>query len=478
MVVFEREVQDRDVQRSPRTPRRSAITSWPSADVLRRRLLFGADVVAVLCATMATGTVSGSALERATATTIVALCAVGFAKTLRLYDRDHQSMRHTTAEEVPTLLSWTLLIVAVAVIATRIVGGGEPSVLTLSALVVALLGGSTGLRAAARAAWRRSTPPERTVIVGTGPLERGVRRKLELFPDMHLEVVAVVDTTAASDAEGLLASIEETAGGQVQRIVIASTAIDEWLIRELVPACRARGTKLGMVPPARGMFGTAVRLDHIAELPVIQYNTWHVSRSTAVAKRAIDILIAVVGLLLVSPLLAAIALAIRLDSRGPAIFRQPRGGREGKPFTLLKFRTMVHGADQRVGEVIDVAALATPMFKLHDDPRVTRVGRFLRKTSLDELPQFWNVLRGDMSLVGPRPEQLDLVARYDAEARAVRLVVRPGLTGPMQVYGRGRLDFEERLAVEREYVENLSLGRDARLLALSVAAVVRGTGAY
>lgn len=471
-------VTEHGVQSSPAAARRPATTSWPSADVLRRRLLLGADVVAVLCATMATGMAGGSALHRAAATAIVMLGAVGFAKTLGLYDRDHQSMRHTTAEEVPALLSWTLLVVAVAVIATRIVGSDEPSVLTLSTLTFALLGGSIGLRAAARAAWRRSTPPERTVIVGTGPLERGVRRKLELFPDMHLEVVAVVETIAASDAEGLLASIEESAGGPVQRIVIASTAVDEWLIRELVPACRARGTKLGLVPPARGMFGTAVRLDHIAELPVLQYNTWHVSRSTAGAKRAIDILAAGAGLLLLSPLLAVIAVAIRLDSRGPAIFRQSRGGREGEPFTLLKFRTMVRGADQRVGEVVDVATLATPVFKLHDDPRVTRVGRLLRKTSLDELPQLWNVLRGDMSLVGPRPEQLDLVARYDAEARAVRLAVRPGLTGPMQVYGRGRLDFEERLAVEREYVENLSLGRDARLLALSFAAVIRGTGAY
>ncbi len=471
-------ISEHGVQASSDAALRPATTSWPSADVLRRRLLLGADVVAVLCATMATGIAGGSALSRGAATAIVILGAAGFAKALGLYDRDHQSMRHTTAEEVPALLSWTLLVVAVAVIATRMVGGDEPSALTLSTLTLALFGGAIGLRAAARAAWRRSTPPERTVIVGTGPLERGVRRKLELFPDMHLDVVAVVETIAASDAEGLLASIEERAGGSVQRIVIASTAVDEWLIRELVPACRARGTKLGLVPPARGMFGTAVRLDHIAELPVLQYNTWHVSRSTAGAKRTIDVVAAGAGLLLLSPLLAVIVAAIRLDSRGPAIFRQSRGGRDGEPFTLLKFRTMVRGADERIAEVVDVATLATPVFKLHDDPRVTRVGRLLRKTSLDELPQLWNVLRGDMSLVGPRPEQLDLVARYDAEARAVRLAVRPGLTGPMQVYGRGRLDFEERLAVEREYVENLSLGRDARLLALSVAAVIRGTGAY
>jgi lipopolysaccharide/colanic/teichoic acid biosynthesis glycosyltransferase len=226
------------------------------------------------------------------------------------------------------------------------------------------------------------------------------------------------------------------------------------------------------------MFGTAVRLDHIAELPVLQYNTWHVSRSTAVVKRVIDVVGAAASLLLLSPVMAVIAVAVGLESRGPVVFRQSRGGRGGRPFTLLKFRTMVHGADRRVGEVVDLEGLATPVFKVRDDPRVTRVGRFLRKTSLDELPQLWNVLRGDMSLVGPRPEQLDLVARYSAEAREVRLAVRPGLTGPMQVYGRGRLDFDERLAVEREYVENLSLGRDARLLALSVAAVIRGAGAY
>jgi exopolysaccharide biosynthesis polyprenyl glycosylphosphotransferase len=457
---------------------RPATTSWPSGDVLRRRLLLGADVVAVACAATAIGLAAGSALTRGATIAIVLLSAMGFAKALGLYDRDHQSLRHTTAEEVPALLSWTLLVAAVAVIAARAVGGNEPSALTLSTFTLVLFAGSVGLRAAARAAWRQSTPRERTVIVGTGPLERGLRRKLELFPDMHLNIVATVETAAISDADELLTSIEEMAGGPVQRIVIAATAVDESLIRELVPACRARGTKLGLVPPARGMFGTAVRLDHIAELPVLQYNTWHVSRSTAVAKRVIDVLGAGALLLVASPLMAVIALAIRLDSRGPSIFRQSRGGRGGDPFTLLKFRTMVHNADRQLGELVDIDQLASPVFKLHDDPRVTGVGRLLRKTSLDEIPQLWNVLRGDMSLVGPRPEQLDLVARYDAEARAVRLAVRPGLTGPMQVYGRGRLDFDERLAVEREYVENLSLGRDARLVALSFAAVIRGRGAY
>jgi lipopolysaccharide/colanic/teichoic acid biosynthesis glycosyltransferase len=130
-----------------------------------------------------------------------------------------------------------------------------------------------------------------------------------------------------------------------------------------------------------------------------------------------------------------------------------------------------------LSEVVDLDALEHPTFKLRRDPRVTRIGRFLRRTSLDELPQFFNVLRGDMSLVGPRPEQVELVERYAPEHQ-FRLDVRPGLTGPMQVYGRGDLGFDERLAVEREYVENLSLRRDFRIMLLTLAAVVRGRGAY
>jgi lipopolysaccharide/colanic/teichoic acid biosynthesis glycosyltransferase len=159
------------------------------------------------------------------------------------------------------------------------------------------------------------------------------------------------------------------------------------------------------------------------------------------------------------------------------LFTQLRAGIGGRPFRMLKFRTMVSDAELRLSEVVDLEALADPMFKLRNDPRITRLGRLLRRLSLDELPQLVNVLRGEMSLVGPRPEQLALVERYAAEHR-FRLAVKPGLTGPMQVYGRGELRFDERLAVEREYVENMSLGRDLRILFLTVAAVFRGKGAF
>ncbi len=168
-----------------------------------------------------------------------------------------------------------------------------------------------------------------------------------------------------------------------------------------------------------------------------------------------------------------IALAIWLEDRGPVLFAQHRAGLHGVPFRLLKFRTMHVGADRSLEDLLD--ELPEPMFKLRRDPRVTRVGRFLRRLSLDELPQLWNLLRGDMSLVGPRPEQLELVERYGPEHR-FRLEVKPGLTGPMQVHGRGELTFEERLAVELDYVENLSIGRDLRILALTPVSVIRAPG--
>jgi lipopolysaccharide/colanic/teichoic acid biosynthesis glycosyltransferase len=178
-----------------------------------------------------------------------------------------------------------------------------------------------------------------------------------------------------------------------------------------------------------------------------------------------------------SPLLAFLALAVRLDSRGPALFRQRRAGRNGAPFEMLKFRTMSADAAERVAEVVPIDELSEPVFKLRSDPRVTRVGRLLRRSSLDELPQLVNVLKGEMSLVGPRPEEMWLVERYE-EADRFRLEMRPGMTGPMQVHGRGELTFQERVSVEREYVENYSLTKDFKILFLTFYAVVSGRGAF
>jgi exopolysaccharide biosynthesis polyprenyl glycosylphosphotransferase len=389
------------------------------------------------------------------------------AKVLGLYDRDQRALRHLTVDEIPQLVVWALAGTALLNVFLWATPAGTQSFGARATAWLVALASVVVLRGVVRIAWRRIVPRERAVVIGSGPLAAETRRKLELFPDIHVDIAEQLGEDELAEAEI----------ARADRVILASGSIDEELIADLLAACRAHGVKLSVGPPARGMFGTAVRLNHVADLPVVEYNTWDVSRSTLLLKRSADVALSLAGLLVLAPLLVAIGIAVRLDSRGQALFRQTRAGQDGRTFRMLKLRTMVREAEARLPDLVALDRLPDPMFKLRDDPRVTRVGRVLRRTSLDELPQLVNVLRGDMSLVGPRPEQVELVDRYQPEHR-FRLLVRPGLTGPMQVFGRGELTFEERLAVEREYIENLSLGRDARILALTVSAVVHGKGAF
>jgi lipopolysaccharide/colanic/teichoic acid biosynthesis glycosyltransferase/GT2 family glycosyltransferase len=193
-------------------------------------------------------------------------------------------------------------------------------------------------------------------------------------------------------------------------------------------------------------------------------------------KRALDICLASLAGLPALPIVMLAALAIKLESPGPAFFAQMRAGKAGKPFRLYKLRTMVSDAEDKLAAVRHLSPLSGVAFKIQDDPRVTRAGRFLRRWSIDELPQLWNVLRGEMSLVGPRPEELGVVARY-SEWHRKRLVVLPGLTGPMQISGRGLLSLDQRVHLEVEYIEQYSLWRDVRILLLTPQAVLHGEGA-
>lgn len=194
-------------------------------------------------------------------------------------------------------------------------------------------------------------------------------------------------------------------------------------------------------------------------------------------KRSMDIAGALIGLLIAIPLVAIAAIAIRLDSPGPIFYWQVRIGENGRPFRIAKLRSMVNDADARLDDLIDLDQLDEPVYKIADDPRVTRVGRILRRTSLDEAPQFYNVLKGEMSLVGPRPEEARIVAMYTDEERR-RLAIKPGMTGPMQVNGRGDLGLSERLRLELDYIDNYSLMRDVQILLRTLPAIFRGSGAY
>lgn len=196
-----------------------------------------------------------------------------------------------------------------------------------------------------------------------------------------------------------------------------------------------------------------------------------------VLKRAIDIIGALVGLIFTLIVTPIIAIAIKADTNGPIIFKQERIGLEGRPFTLYKFRSMCVNAELELSNEVNFGEHTEPLFKRKDDPRLTRVGRVLRRWSLDELPQFWNVLKGEMSLVGPRPEESRYVEMYEAWHRR-RLAVKPGMTGPMQVKGRGNLSLDARATLDLDYIEHYSLWRDVVLLGETFPAVIRGVGAH
>jgi lipopolysaccharide/colanic/teichoic acid biosynthesis glycosyltransferase len=197
----------------------------------------------------------------------------------------------------------------------------------------------------------------------------------------------------------------------------------------------------------------------------------------AFLKRAMDVVGALVGIPLSAPLMLVAAILIKLDSRGPVLFVQERVGKDGRPFRMYKLRSMVANAEALLDELVDLDALDEPVFKLKDDPQVTRVGRFLRRWSIDELPQLVNVLRGEMSLVGPRPEEARIVCYYSPWHRR-RLRAKPGITGPVQVNGRGDLSLEERVRLEVDYIRHYSLRRDVELLLRTIPVVIRGDGSY
>jgi lipopolysaccharide/colanic/teichoic acid biosynthesis glycosyltransferase len=419
-------------------------------DVRRRRLLALGD-----CCAVGLGLALVLPPERAIWLAAFLPVWILVAKLAGLYDADHRTMRHLTVDEAPAICAWGVAgAVALGLLGELTPAGSlTTSELALLALVTVVF--DFALRVSARAVWRATTPPERALIVGGGALAHAMRRKVALFSDLHMEAINNGD-------------------GGVDRVVLAHERIDAGEIAVIADLCHRHQAKLSLVSPLRGQ-ATPHGISRLAELPVFEYVTSDVSRSTMLLKRGLDLIVGVPLALVAALLFPPIALAIWLEDRGPILYAQRRAGLQGTPFRLLKFRTMHVGADRSLEEWLD--ELPEPMFKFRGDPRVTRVGRVLRRLSLDELPQIWNLLRGDMSLVGPRPEQLELVERYSPEHR-FRLDVKPGLTGPMQVYGRGELTFEERLAVELDYVENLSIGRDLRILALTPVSVLRGTGAF
>jgi exopolysaccharide biosynthesis polyprenyl glycosylphosphotransferase len=276
---------------------------------------------------------------------------------------------------------------------------------------------------------------------------------------------------AFSGVEDLRALVESL---DVHRVIVTPGAADSEAVLEVVRMSKALGVRVSILPRLFEVVGSAVRFDQISGVTLLGVRRFGLTRSSEIVKRGFDLIGATLALLVFAPLLAAAAIAIKLGSRGPVFFRQTRVGRDGRQFQILKFRTMVDGADRRKDELRGLNE-TTGLFKIADDPRVTRVGRLLRRTSLDELPQLINVLRGEMSLVGPRP----LVVDEDSQIRGWqrrRLHLTPGMTGHWQVLGSARIPLNEMVKIDYLYVASWSLWLDVKILLRTVSHVLGRQG--
>jgi exopolysaccharide biosynthesis polyprenyl glycosylphosphotransferase len=262
--------------------------------------------------------------------------------------------------------------------------------------------------------------------------------------------------------------------GFVDEVILAGPKNSELALQVLSEARRLR-LDVEIVPDLFGCRPVGRDIERIDGLPVICLHAEELPQVALILKRMMDILGAGVALLLLSPLLAAIALLIKLDSQGSIFYCAARAGRKGRVFRCYKFRTMVGNADELKLQLRNKNQRSGPFFKIASDPRVTRVGAYLRRYSLDELPQLWNVMRGEMSLVGPRPHPLDDVAGYEIEHLA-RLDVTPGITGLWQVTARRDPSFRRGMELDREYIRSWSLGLDVRILMKTFRAVTQGSG--
>jgi exopolysaccharide biosynthesis polyprenyl glycosylphosphotransferase len=340
------------------------------------------------------------------------------------------------------------------------------------------------LRMLARKLSLRLFGPERVMFVGSGPVMPIVARQILRQPQHGLQARAVLTrpenerwplplpATGAMDDLDAVAVINEQG---IDRVIVSAEGIEDDALLDLISRCRDLGVKITALPSLAAMMGPAATLDHLEGITLIGINTPSLTRSNRMLKRTMDVIGAAVLLVLTAPVWIVAAIVIKLDTPGPVLFRQTRIGRAGKPFRLAKFRSMVSDAEAQ-REALLVNSRQVEWLDLEDDPRITRAGRFLRLTSLDELPQLWNVLRGEMSLVGPRPLIAEEDQNLNGWARG-RRELTPGITGIWQVMGRVHIPFDHMIMLDYMYVANWSLWTDVKLILQTVPVVLTRRGA-
>jgi exopolysaccharide biosynthesis polyprenyl glycosylphosphotransferase len=463
-----------------------------------RRLLFVADIVGLTTAYFFALAIAPAATgaDRVDAWWEVALFVISLpvwvllARGHSLYDRDEERSDHSTVDDifgvfqVVTIGTWSFFAV------TYLTGLPHPTVPRLIVFWLAAVLIVPMIRAAIRAVGRRHPAyVQNVIIVGSGEVARLLDLKIRQHREYRLKVVGFVDRDGGASLNGagpleLIGATDDlpdlVRAHSAHRVLIAFSEDSDDQTLEVIRELQDTNVQIDIVPRLFEVLGTNAQLHTIEGVPLVGLPTPRLSASSRLLKRLLDLAGAIFGLILLSPLLAITALAIKLDTRGPVFFRQVRMGAEERAFRVFKFRTMVADAERLKANVahLNMHENDDPrMFKIPDDPRVTRVGAFLRRTRMDELPQLFNVIRGEMSLVGPRPLILD-EDQYVVRWARRRLKLKPGMTGLWQVLGASDIPFDEMTKLDYLYVTNWSLREDLRLILLTLPALARARAAY
>jgi exopolysaccharide biosynthesis polyprenyl glycosylphosphotransferase len=455
----------------PQVPDEVRITHarWGAREALHRRLLALSDALAATLALLVI--VLGLRFPGYDLRVLVSVpLAILLFKIAGLYDGDQMRLVPSTLDEAPVLLQVTGVFVLLVAIVAPLLIDGDLNARRIAVMWMVEFAATLSGRIASRWLTARSLPVERCLVIGDRDVAERIRAKVA-SSNARAEVVASIPsdgTESWASPENLRAIAADL---RLDRMIVAPPSMDARGVSELVQNAQAAGLRVSVSPRLLQVVGSAIGFDEVDGMRMIGLRPFGLSRSSRALKRGFDVIASSLGLLVAAPLLAGIALAIRLDSPGPVLFRQVRVGRDARRFAIFKFRSMVVDAEQQKDRLRQSSEVGEGMFKLARDPRVTRMGGFLRKTSLDELPQLFNVVRGEMSLVGPRP----LVEDEDAQVVGVdrsRLHLTPGMTGPWQVLA-ARVPMQEMVAIDYVYVTNWSLWSDLKLLLRTLRHVLR-----
>jgi exopolysaccharide biosynthesis polyprenyl glycosylphosphotransferase len=444
-------------------------------EAVDRRVLAFADMLAATVAVYVGVSVIADQALRPLALLALPLVVLA-SKLVGLYDRDELVVNRATLDEAPRLAQLATLYVFLFSVLQGVFVRGHLGAAQELILWVALFGATVVGRAAGRQLSHAVTPTERVLFVGTRASAERLRAKVaacngrvEVVGEMSISELAPADVGAAAAA--LRSEVAEL---HVHRVVIESSEAHPQATLDFIREAKRIGARVSLLPRVLEVVGSSIEVDDVHGLTLLGVRHFGLSRSSRLIKRSFDLAGATFALVLVAPLLAAIALIVKLDSPGPVFYRQTRIGRDGKPFVMWKFRTMVDGADAMKASLRELNE-ADGLFKIAADPRITRVGRMLRRGALDELPQLINVLRGEMSLVGPRPLVPDDDDRITGLDRR-RLQLTPGMTGRWQILGSARVPLPEMVKLDYLYVTGWSLWSDVKILLRTVPYVLARRG--